>query len=70
VALIPVISSNVASYAYLEDEQTMIVQFLDSSVYEYYSVPKEIWQIAQTYPSKGQFVWKFLRDQYEYSKVK
>ena len=69
VELIPVVSSNVASYAYKEEEATLIVAFLDGGIYEYYSVDDSIWQLFQTVSSKGRFVWTHLRDKYAYQRV-
>jgi hypothetical protein len=69
IELIPVISSNVASYGYSEELQMLVVQFLDGSIYEYYSVPKDVWLLMETAPSKGHAVWQYLRDQYPYQRV-
>jgi len=70
VDLIPVISSNVASFGYNPEESMLVTAFLDGSIYEYYNVPLDVWQRFQTAPSKGKFVWKELRDMYEYQRVR
>jgi len=69
IQLLPVISSNVASYGYDEEQNTQIVQFLDGSIYLYYDVDPSIWDLFQTAPSKGRFVWSHLRDKYSYERV-
>jgi len=69
IELIPVISSNVASYGYSEEQQLLIVQFLDGSIYEYYDVPKSTWMLMETAPSKGHAVWQYLRDRFPYQRV-
>lgn len=69
IELFPVISSNVAAYGYSEEEATLVVQFLDGSIYEYFDVDEGIWAMFQTAPSKGKFVWAYLRDKYAYERV-
>lgn len=69
ISLIPVISSNVASYGFDEEQNIQIVQFLDGSVYLYYDVDPSTWNLFQTAPSKGKFVWSHLRDKYSYDRV-
>ena len=69
IELIPVISSNVASYGYDEEDMTLIVAFTDGSIYEYYNVPEGIWWRFQVAPSKGRFVWSDLRDKFMYERV-
>jgi len=69
IELIPVISSNVASYGYNEEQQMLLCQFLDGSLYEYYLVPHDIWLLMETAPSKGHAVWQYLRDKFAYQRV-
>lgn len=70
VDLIPVMSSNVASYGYDFENNTLITQFLDGSIYEYFSVPEDVWHRFQTAPSKGRFVWAELRNVFDYQRVR
>ena len=74
---VPVESSNVESFAYDMQNQFLYVRFLPSgsgdfangSMYVYYSVEAEIYQQFLQAPSKGQFVWRFLRDRYDYARL-
>jgi hypothetical protein len=70
----PVESSNVHSYGYDEDEMLLYVRFLSGALYRYYEVLPEVWEAFQMADSKGQFVWRMLRnwgndDTYEYERL-
>lgn len=54
-------SSNVASFRYVIDEQSLEVEFLDGSMYRYAHVPA--WKAKSFFaaPSKGGAVWDYLR---------
>lgn len=69
IPLIPVISSNIGSIGYDDAEKTLIVSFLDASIYEYYNVPETVWWRFQTASSKGKFLWTDLRDKFMYERV-
>lgn len=71
-------SSNVWSYAFDIDqdsnEGTMYVQFKNAmggagDIYRYYEVPLKIYQKFVAAPSKGHSVWKYLRNNFSYSKL-
>lgn len=71
---VPVSSSNVAAIAYDSREKLLYVQFHSGSVYVYYDVPPQVYLSFVNAPSKGQFVWRVLRNQgrdnaYRYSRV-
>lgn len=78
--LIRVKSSNVWAYGMEVNEDNtevgdVYVQFKgknggpNGGVYKYYDVPKTVWKKFLTYPSKGAFVWKYLRNNFLYSKL-
>lgn len=69
IQLTPVVSSNVQAIGYNPDEMFLYVQFLNNSIYRYYSVPDDIWALFQTAPSKGQFIWTTIRGQFDYEMV-
>lgn len=78
VAYIPVESSNVQDFGYDEDEGNLYVRFKPKSTakstspgscYVYYGVEPEIYQQFLMSPSKGKFVWQYLRDRYEYERL-
>ena len=71
-------SSNVWGYAFDiqqdADTGTMYVQFKSDKggagdIYRYYDVPFKIYQKFISSPSKGHSVWKYLRNNYQYSKL-
>ncbi len=77
--LIRVNSSNVWSYGIeIKDEDSDVgdvyVQFKGpkggpGDVYRYYDVPLKLWRKFISYPSKGAFIWKYLRKRFLYSKL-
>lgn len=77
--LVRVRSSNVWSYGIDVDNSDpevgdVYVQFKGEhggpgDIYRYYSVPLRIWRRIISYPSKGAAVWKFLRNNFPYSKL-
>ena len=69
IILIPVISSNVANYGYDPKRAILVIGFLDGSIYTYNDVPEAVWQRFQSASSKGKFVWREVRDVFEYQRV-
>jgi hypothetical protein len=64
-----VVSSNVASIGYDEVSQTLEVEFLNGGVYQYFDVPKRIYQDFMSAESHGQYLAKNIKGYYRYSKV-
>ncbi len=62
-------SSNVESAGYNENERTFYVKFLNGSIYCYFSAEPDLLDLFFAAPSKGQFVWQYLRNRYEYSRI-
>ena len=70
-------SSNVWSYAFQpKDDKSgdMLMQFKAKNggpgdIYIYYNVPSKIWQRFVAAPSKGHYMWKFIRNVYTYAKL-
>ena len=61
--------SNVRSIGYDARIQTLEVEFVDSSVYQYYGVPKHLHDQMMQAQAKGQFLNWYIRDSYPYSRV-
>ena len=61
--------SNVRSIGYDARMQTLEVEFVDSSVYQYYGVPKHLHDQMMQAQAKGQFLNWYIRDSYPYSRV-
>ena len=64
-----VASSGVAAIGYDPPTQTLEVEFLKGSVYQYYGVPEHMYQNIMQAPSKGGFLNTYIRDSYPYSRV-
>lgn len=65
----PVASSNVASIGYDEPTETLEVEFLNGTVYQYFNVGADLYQQILAAPSKGQFLNTYIRNAYPYSRV-
>ncbi len=70
-------SSNVWSYAFQpKDDRTgdMLMQFKNKNggpgdIYIYYNVPSKLWQRFVAAPSKGHFMWEYIRNIFTYAKL-
>jgi len=62
-------SSNIASIGYDAAAETLEVEFLDGSVYQYYNVPQALYQQFMEAGSKGKFLHANIRNAYAYSRV-
>lgn len=72
--MIPVESSNVSSFGYDDKNGILYVSFHDQGggndrMYAYYDVEPDVYSEFMTSDSKGQFVWKYLRNRYEYARL-
>ena len=64
-----VASTSVAAIGYDDSTQTLEVEFLKGSVYQYYGVPKHMHERIMQAASKGAFLNTYIRDSYPYSRV-
>ncbi len=64
-----VASSNVASIGYDEPTETLEVEFLNGTIYQYYNVGVDLYQQLMSAPSKGVFLNTYIRSSFAYSKV-
>lgn len=64
-----VASSNVASIGYDEASQTLEVEFLNGSIYQYYGVPQAMYDELMQAGSKGRFLNTYIKNAYGYSRV-
>lgn len=64
-----VASSNLASIGYDEPSQTLEVEFLNGSIYQYYNVSRNMYESLMQAPSKGVFLNTYIKNQYPYSRV-
>ena len=64
-----VASSSVKSVGYDSWTETLEVEFLSGSRYQYYGVPQQMHEQMMQAPSKGRFLNAYIKNQYPYSRV-
>ncbi len=64
-----VASSNLASVGYDPATETLEVEFLSGSVYQYYNVPENVYDELMKESSKGRFLHYNIKNEYPYSRV-
>ena len=64
-----VASSNIASVGYDAATETLEVEFLNGSMYQYYNVPENMYDRFMQDPSKGRFLNLYIKNAYPYSRV-
>lgn len=64
-----VISSNVASVGYDEKSETLEIEFNNGTIYQYYNVPKPIYDEMMLSTSKGMFLNRQIKSNFPYSRV-
>jgi hypothetical protein len=66
---IPVTSSSIASAGYLAEESTLEVEYRNGSVYQYFAVPKSVFDSLLGAKSRGKFISERIRGHYPYRRV-
>lgn len=64
-----VASSNVCSIGYDQASETLEVEFMNGSVYQYYNIPINLYEQFMMSGSKGQFLNVYIRKSYPFSRV-
>lgn len=64
-----VTSSNIGSIGYDVDSQTLEIGFLNGGVYQYFDVPKHVYDGIMGASSHGQYLAQNIKGYYRYSKV-
>ena len=67
---VPVQSSNVVSVGYDADDGILEVEFSGGSVYEYYRVPRQVFDGLFASSSPGHFVATKVKDVYQYRRIR
>jgi hypothetical protein len=63
-------SSAIARVAYDEESRTLSVEFRNGRVYEYFDLPRHVYEELLKAPSAGRFVTYNIKDVYRYKRVK
>ncbi len=67
---IPVLdSSNVAEIGYNPETQTLEVQFIKGSLYQYFDVPQVVYEGFISADSKGKYLATQIKGNYRYARV-
>lgn len=66
--MIPVSSSNLVAVGYDPQTMTLRVQF-NSGTYDYYNVPKNIFDGLLAAPSKGSYHHSFIKNSFSYKRI-
>ena len=64
-----VASSNLASVGYDSATETLEVEFLNGSIYQYFNVPKNMYDQLMQEGSKGRFLNTYIKNAYPFSRV-
>ncbi len=62
-------SSNVAGFDYIDDRQVLVVEFKNGGRYNYFDVPKIVYEQMKAASSKGQFLAQNIKNIYRYARV-
>lgn len=62
-------SSNIASIGYDTQSETLEIEFLNGSVYQYFDVPERIYEELMGADSHGSYLAHNIKGVYRYSKV-
>lgn len=62
-------SSNIDKMDYKEDSGLLTVTFHSKQTYEYYNVPKQVYEKMMQQPSLGAFFRANIYKQYRYAKI-
>ena len=63
-------STNIKSVGYDEQNKILEVEFKSGWVYQYYSVPLEIYDALMNAPSHGRYFHQFIKDKFSTKRVR
>jgi hypothetical protein len=67
--MIPVQSSNIAAVGYVEQTETLVIEFLNGSSYEYGNVPLVVYNDLMNASSVGSYFNREIKDNYPCNKI-
>jgi len=62
-------SSNLASVGYDEHEEILEIEFQHGGVYQYFDVPKKVYEELMNAESHGKYFSANIRNKYHYEKI-
>jgi hypothetical protein len=66
----PVSSSNIASIGYDKNTNTLEVEFNSGDIYQYYSVPEEVYNGLMNASSHGRYLNQNIKGKYQYQQIR
>ncbi|MDQ7010071.1 MAG: KTSC domain-containing protein [Candidatus Gracilibacteria bacterium] len=67
---INVVSSNIKSIGYNEDNFTLEIEFNDNSIYQYINVPKNEYESIMNSNSHGKYLNENIKGVYQFNQIK
>lgn len=62
-------STNLEGFGYDEENAVLRVYFKRGATYDYFDVPKEVFEAMKAAPSRGRFLVGEIKGNYRYAKV-
>jgi uncharacterized protein len=62
-------STNIASIGYDQETQTLEVEFIKGSLYQYFDVPQVVYEDFVSADSKGKYLANKIKGNYRYARV-
>ena len=63
-------SAVIRSFHYDADKQVLKVVFISGSIYEYLKIPEEVYRSMKASSSKGEFLNRIIKGQYDFRRIK
>jgi hypothetical protein len=67
---IRVSSSNIKSIGYYEVDSILEIEFISGGIYQYFSVPKSVFEALMSARSHGSYFHAYVRDRYPTKKIR
>jgi hypothetical protein len=66
----PVTSTNLRSVGYDSTSQILEIEFHSGGIYQYLNVPSNVYSSLLSAGSKGSYFHSFIKDRYQYRKIR
>jgi len=63
-------SSDIRSVGYDGQNKTLEIEFNSGGIYQYYSVPLEVYNALMSAPSHGRYFHQFIKDRFRVKRVR
>ena len=63
-------SSNLKSVGYDEKKEILEIEFHKGGIYQYFNVPKHIYETLMDASSLGKYHYRFIKYRFQYKKIK